>query len=377
MTKSGLFTIDPDGVGIGELPFTVFCDMNSGSTIINHNIIGETRIPKCTGEDCFQLDINYQSTIHQISNLIDISSHCQQHIKFNCYSAPLFDDGINFGSWLNNKGEKEIYFHGSNSGNHICQCGTTNTCKVTGYKCNCDINDPVWDFDEGLITSKSDLPITGFSYFGLRVRNKTASVIIGPLECTGPPTYIPGRSCKDLKLQGETFSGYYQVSSGFKRGDGPIFKTVFCDFNQALDSSTIQRVELPLIKFEAVRDKSGDLGPGVVTYDWNSIPYGSSYINLSNGEFTVPITGTYKIFFQTLTEYHGSHHNIKFEVVGSRLLEQVWSDSGIHAGHENIHHEMIYKFVKGERIRVVLAAGSLVTRGNDFKIRFGGELLFL
>ena len=76
----------------------------------------------------FKLSLNYQPSLKQLSNLIDLSSDCQQEIRFDCYSAPLFDDGIYYGSWLNNKGEKEIYFHGSNSGNHICQCGLTNSC---------------------------------------------------------------------------------------------------------------------------------------------------------------------------------------------------------------------------------------------------------
>ena len=354
--------------------------MSYGATRVYHDKKGKIEIPKCSAKDCFKMSLNYEPSMKNMANLIDISSNCFQYLKFDCYSAPLFDDGIYYGSWLNKNGEEKTYFHGSNSGKHVCRCGLTDSCTKQADVCNCDANDPTWKVDTGTIKDKSDLPVTGFTYYGLREEKERASIFFGPLVCYGARKFTPGNSCQDLKLQGETLSGFYQVSSGIQPGKGPSFKTVFCDFNQPLESPKIQTEKLPLIQFEAVRDKSGDLGPGVVTYDWNSIPYGSSYINLSKGEFTVPITGTYKIYFQTLTEYGVKNNHIKFEVVGSRLLERVWSDTEIEAdlaAYENIHQEMTYKFVKGERIRVLLARGGLVTRNKDYKIRFGGKLLFL
>ena len=66
--------------------------------------------------------------------------------------APLNDDGVNYGTWINRNGEKEIYFDGATSGVHVCACHTIDTnssCIDPTNKCNCDSQYPLELADEG------------------------------------------------------------------------------------------------------------------------------------------------------------------------------------------------------------------------------------
>ncbi len=99
---------------------------------------------------------------------MDLSQSCTQSIKFGCDLAPLEDDDVDYGTWINRNGEKEIYFVGSNSGTHMCSCALTNTCADPAYNCNCDAQFHDMFHDLGTITDMSALPITGFNYYGLQ-----------------------------------------------------------------------------------------------------------------------------------------------------------------------------------------------------------------
>ena len=81
----------------------------------------------------------------------------------------------------------------------------------------------------GVITNMDVLPIVGFNYHGLHfesekvlkylnVKHIIFMILIlqglisyGPLVCKGVKPFSPGQSCQDLKLQGATTSGFYQV----------------------------------------------------------------------------------------------------------------------------------------------------------------------
>ncbi len=52
--------------------------------------------------------------------------------------APLNDDGVNYGTWINRDGGKEVYFDGNTSGVHTCTCHTNGSCIDPDNKCNCD-----------------------------------------------------------------------------------------------------------------------------------------------------------------------------------------------------------------------------------------------
>ena len=51
--------------------------------------------------------------------------------------------------------------------------------------CNCDAKQPEWFDDNGVITAKEILPITGFAYGPLDFDAEQANFTIGRLKCSG------------------------------------------------------------------------------------------------------------------------------------------------------------------------------------------------
>ena len=71
---------------------------------------------------------------------------------------------------------------------HICACGESDSCLSNGIietDCNCDSNLPIWASDDGMITAKDLLPITGVFYGPLLYESEHANFTIGRLRCSG------------------------------------------------------------------------------------------------------------------------------------------------------------------------------------------------
>ena len=60
--------------------------------------------------------------MYQIVSLIELAAYCEQEILYDCYLAPLTDEDINFASWEDRQGERNVYFTGGLSLllRHIC-----------------------------------------------------------------------------------------------------------------------------------------------------------------------------------------------------------------------------------------------------------------
>ncbi len=210
-SNSGYFQIDPDGVAFGEPPFQAFCDFGTGTTQVEHDSQEDTLIPPCNEPDCFSHEIVYPTSLQQLINLINLSGSCSQYIEFDCILAPLSDDGIDYGTWLDRNGDKQVYFDGAYYGEHRCACYEDSSCVDPQDTCNCDANDFAPYDDSGTITNSSALPITGFAYYGLDGPEEWATIKFGPLKCSGEANLVEGASCHDLWLQGQSISGFYQV----------------------------------------------------------------------------------------------------------------------------------------------------------------------
>jgi hypothetical protein len=130
--------------------------------------------------------------------------------------APLMEDEVAYGSWVNSRGEEEVYFFGSHSGSHVCACSVGQTCSDSdvGKTCNCDASNPQWESDAGALTDQAALPVTAFVYGKLEFDAQMANVTIGRLVCSGSNEFDAAASCNDLWLAGETRSGYYTVKYG-------------------------------------------------------------------------------------------------------------------------------------------------------------------
>ena len=246
INTSGKYFIDPDGPLVGIEPFEVYCNFDDHSTEILHDYDAETtekmpvEIDHCTEPHvCFRLDLTYPTKMEQIVSLIDLSENCTQEIRFNCFLAPLEVNGEAIGTWVNRNNGNETYFTGSNSGTHICECGLTDSCSDSEHlnTCNCDASElPIEQFDAGVITDMTALPIIGFNYGDLlQFPDQYASIEIGRLKCKGKKPLLPEEindSCKNLKLNGESRSRNYPLNDG---------SLAFCDMTKRITDSEIQR----------------------------------------------------------------------------------------------------------------------------------------
>lgn len=116
LLDSGMYWIDPDGIGIGDDAFTVYCNMTSGkfstevcylrkmsfnfyesegSTLIFHDTEPKTDVGHCAGRGCYSRKINYGASNRQVAALIALSEECQQSITVNFMSLTCFNPQIN------------------------------------------------------------------------------------------------------------------------------------------------------------------------------------------------------------------------------------------------------------------------------------------
>ena len=181
---SGDYIIDPDGVQ-GELPFTAYCNMTDkggvGVTVVSHDSENRTHVNGFEAAGSYSRDIQYiGASPTQLKGLTDVSTNCQQFIKFECKGASLYD-----GWWVSRDGDKMTYWSGA-SGVNKCACSMTNTCNSTQQaRCNCLVNDDVWREDSGLLTNKSHLPVTQLRFGDTGEDREQGYHTLGKLECYG------------------------------------------------------------------------------------------------------------------------------------------------------------------------------------------------
>ena len=185
---SGNYVIDPDGEG-GLAPFTVFCDMTDksgvGLTVISHHSESRTHVDGCDPSGCYSRDIHYTGA--SLSQLASLASHCEQFIKYECYSSMIFRYQ-GFAWWVSRDSAKMTYWGGASPGSGKCACGMTNSCADSSYGCNCDKNDLVWREDSGLLTDKTKLPVKQLRFgdvHGVRDSGEEAYHTLGKLKCFG------------------------------------------------------------------------------------------------------------------------------------------------------------------------------------------------
>ena len=159
---SGNYVIDPDGAG-GLAPFTVYCDMSDkngvGVTVISHDSERRTLVDGYEGYGSYSRSIHYsRANLSQLASLTDVSVHCEQFIKYECYESGLWFS-IPGSWWVSRDSTQMFYWGGALPGSKKCACGITNSCADPSKACNCDKNDAVWREDNGLLTDKSTLPV--------------------------------------------------------------------------------------------------------------------------------------------------------------------------------------------------------------------------
>ena len=187
---NGSYLIDPDGPG-GLDPFSVLCDMSDkggvGVTVIGHDSEASTLVDGCDARGCYSRDVKYNgASLAQLASLTNVSSHCEQLIKYECYNTLLRDTAGNWvGWWVSRDGVKMEYWGGASPGSNKCACGVTKTCADPSDACNCDKNDEKWREDGGLLTFKDDLPVSQLRFSDVAASVEKGYHTLGKLRCYG------------------------------------------------------------------------------------------------------------------------------------------------------------------------------------------------
>ncbi|XP_046460368.1 uncharacterized protein LOC124207112 isoform X2 [Daphnia pulex] len=294
---SGMYWIDPDGLGIGDGSIYVYCDMTTGITAVGHNSESTISIPKCPEAGCYSRPIVYtNATIRQLRALAEISSECYQSIQVNCVGAPFTLNNVDYAWWNDINGEKRNFWSGADATAHTCQCGIDGNCIRADLKCNCDANVAVSLSDNGEITLKEILPVTQLN-FGKTSYNG-GSHTLGKLECVGKSSAdlpIP-TSCTDLWRIGHVLKGLHPVRKGKK------VQLVYCDFSLGQDVKETQigyvDVKTEPIAFyaQSTKNLTAATADTLIGYDVMKLMNGTA-MNVTTGLFTAPRPGTYVFGF--------------------------------------------------------------------------------
>ena len=129
-----------------------------GVTVISHDSEKEMWVNKCQQAGCYSRVVHYKGvSVSQLASLTNVSTHCEQFIKYKCFRSRLLKDGM--GWWVSRDSTKMVYWGGASPESGKCACGMNNTCADPSDGCNCDANDGVWREDSGLLTEKTKLPV--------------------------------------------------------------------------------------------------------------------------------------------------------------------------------------------------------------------------
>ncbi|XP_044173163.1 neurexin-4-like isoform X1 [Acropora millepora] len=205
--NNGTYLIDPDGRGT-LAPFLVFCDMTDkkgiGVTVISHDSEDRKFVNGCKAPGCYSRDIHYVgANLSQLAGLTEVSSHCEQFIRYECFHSRLRFRRKNknrdpFGWWVSRNSSQMTYWGGALPGSNNCACGMNDSCKKrknnSTLKCNCDNNDAQWREDSGLLTDKSTLPVTQLRFgdvgFSKSNRDENGYHTLGKFKCYMDSTLV-------------------------------------------------------------------------------------------------------------------------------------------------------------------------------------------
>ncbi|XP_065217760.1 neurexin-4 isoform X3 [Planococcus citri] len=187
--------IDIDGSGPLD-PFPVTCQFHSDGKIateIHHRNEEPTIVDGFQEEGSYKQDIVYEASIEQIESLINRSSSCYQHIRYDCQNSKLLNSHPGEGEfrpyawWVSRYNQKMDFWGGAMPGSRKCECGVLGQCDDMSKWCNCDAGHGEWTSDSGNLKGKEYLPVRRlhFGDTGTPVDDKRGKYTLGPLVCEG------------------------------------------------------------------------------------------------------------------------------------------------------------------------------------------------
>ena len=184
---SGDYVIDPYSE-LGEAPFTVYCNMTDkggvGVTVVSHDSESRIHVIGFEGRGSYRRDIHYIGvSLSQIESLTQVSTNCQQFIKYECKVAVMrLERSDKYAWWESRDGVAMTYWGRATNG---CACGMTNSCANPSWSCNCDKNDKVWREDSGILDNKLHLPVSQLRFGDAGEAGEEGYHTLGKLECYG------------------------------------------------------------------------------------------------------------------------------------------------------------------------------------------------
>ena len=120
--------------------FPVHCDMESGATVIQHDLKNKTQVGKghLIGDDpsaVYYHDLNYFTTFENIRDLKNVSLKCRQYVRYDCFKSHLLY-GVGRYRHIHFKGVRWVasdsiiqhYWGGATPDSRKCGCGMDGTC---------------------------------------------------------------------------------------------------------------------------------------------------------------------------------------------------------------------------------------------------------
>ena len=163
-----------------------------GVTVVGHDSEVRTLVNGYEAQGSYVRDVHYEGTgltsSPQLFGLLNVSAHCEQFIKYECYHSALLYNGNPDSWWVSRDFKKMTYWGGASSADsYKCACGVTkpNSCADSSFGCNCDKNDYVWREDSGLLTEKRDLPVLQLRFGDTGSASEKGYHTLGKLKCYG------------------------------------------------------------------------------------------------------------------------------------------------------------------------------------------------
>lgn len=112
---------------------------------------------------------------------IESSASCKQFTKVECKNMCFIMHNCAYLEGRN--GKRLSYFGGGPAEGEGCACGITGTCDTADKKCNCDSNSNSVLKDEGFVTKKADLPLSGIALGDTGASKEYGYYTIDKLQC--------------------------------------------------------------------------------------------------------------------------------------------------------------------------------------------------
>jgi len=185
--ENGTYVIDPDGEG-DVPPFNVTCDMTDkngiGVTVISHDSENRMLVKGFEKPGSYKRDIQYtEANLQQLASLTNVSTHCEQFIKYECYDSLMFKG--NHSWWVSRDSANMTYWGGAKPGSGKCACGMNSSCADPNLACNCDANHEELREDSGFLTDKTHLPVKQLRFGDAGNENEKGYHTLGKFKCYG------------------------------------------------------------------------------------------------------------------------------------------------------------------------------------------------